>query len=139
MQNRGVIELVVTDLDGTLWVADGTVPRSTKRAIDELERRGVVLLAATARRTWSALHYMRRARLDLPAVMLNGAIGRDSRGGDIFHQRTFDPTDAMEVLDVFERSAVTPCVNFESDKWDVVSGTACRARVRPTRIGRVLS
>lgn len=122
MQNGGVVELVVTDLDGTLWNRDGEVPQSTRDAIRELERRGVPLLVATARRSWSAAFYLERAQLDLPALLLNGALGRDCQGGDIFHQRIFEPRGAMEVLDVFDRSGVNPCVNFESEKWDVVSG-----------------
>ena len=41
-----------------------------------------------------------------------------------FHRCTFDPTDAAAVLDVFTRHGVTPCANFESRQWDVVSGPA---------------
>jgi hydroxymethylpyrimidine pyrophosphatase-like HAD family hydrolase len=119
-----VIRLVVTDLDGTLWLGDGVVPWSTREAIGELERWGVPLLAATARRSWSAASYFRRAELDLPAVLLNGALGRDKGGGPIFHQHTFDPAAAVSALAVFTRHGVSPSANFESLKWDVVSGPA---------------
>jgi hydroxymethylpyrimidine pyrophosphatase-like HAD family hydrolase len=117
-----MIRLVVTDLDGTLWAEAGLLPESTREAMRELDRRGIPLLVATARRSWSAAHYLRQAAVDLPAVLLNGALGRDSGNGSIFHQRTFDPVDALAILDVFERCGVAPCVNFESTEWDVVSG-----------------
>jgi hypothetical protein len=117
-----MIRLVVTDLDGTLWLGDGAVSETTREAIRELERRGIPLLAATARRSWSAAHYLRQADLDLPAVLLNGALGRDKGGGPTFHQCVFDPVDALAVLDVFERHGVTPGANFETQEWDVVSG-----------------
>src|ERR1019366_6376077 len=71
---------------------------------------------------WSAAHYLRRAELDLPALVLNGALGRDNGAGDIFHRRAFDPADARRVLEVFERQGVNPCVNFECERWDLVSG-----------------
>jgi hydroxymethylpyrimidine pyrophosphatase-like HAD family hydrolase len=118
-----MIRLVVTDLDGTLWL-EGTVSEPTKAAIRELARRDVPLLAATARRSWSAARYLRQADLDLPAVLLNGALGRDKGGTPTFHQRTFEPDDALAVLDIFERHGVTPGANFESTEWDVVSGPA---------------
>jgi hydroxymethylpyrimidine pyrophosphatase-like HAD family hydrolase len=47
------IELVVTDLDGTLWdTAEQLHPR-TASAIADLSRRGVHLLVATGRRVTS--------------------------------------------------------------------------------------
>jgi hydroxymethylpyrimidine pyrophosphatase-like HAD family hydrolase len=118
-----MIRLVVTDLDGTLWL-EGAVSKPTREAIRELERRDIPLLAASARRSRSAANYLRRAGLDLPAVLLNGALGRDKGGEPTFHQRTFDPDDALAVLDIFERHGVTPGANFESKEWDVVSGPA---------------
>ena len=110
-------------------------PRPRGQAIRELERREIPLLAATARRSWSAAHYLRQADLDLPAVLLNGALGRDKGGEPIFHQCTFEPDDALAVLDIFERHGVTPGANFESREWDVVSGRL-RARASPTSCGR---
>src|ERR1700722_18866125 len=108
VQDGEMIRLVVTDLDGTLWLGDGAVAETTREAIRELDRRQIPLLAATARRSWSAAHYLRKARLDLPVVLLNGALGRDKGGEPIFHQCTFDPADALAALDVFERHGVTP-------------------------------
>jgi len=119
-----MIRLVVTDLDGTLWLGEGAVSEPTRAAIRELARREIPLLAATARRSWSAAHYLRQADLDLPVVLLNGALGRDKGGEPIFHQCAFDPADALAALDVFERHGVTPGANFESREWDVVSGPA---------------
>ncbi len=121
MQDTAVIRLVVTDLDGTLW-RNAVVPQPTRQAISELERRDIPLLAATARRSWSVADYLRQAELDLPAVMLNGALGRDKGGEPTFHQCTFDPGEAAAALDVFTRHGVTPCASFESREWDVVSG-----------------
>ncbi len=117
-----MIRLVVTDLDGTLWLGDGAVAETTREAIGELERRRIPLLAATARRSWSAAHSLRQAELDLPVVLLNGALGRDKSGGPTFHRCAFYPVDALEVLDVFERHGVMPGANFETREWDVVSG-----------------
>jgi Cof subfamily protein (haloacid dehalogenase superfamily) len=122
VQDTTVIRLVVTDLDGTLWTGDGVVPKSTREAMAELEHREIPLLAASARRSWSAAHFFSQAGIDLPAVLLNGALGRDKGGEPIFHQRSFDPAHVEGALDVFTRHGVTPCASMETKEWDVVSG-----------------
>jgi hydroxymethylpyrimidine pyrophosphatase-like HAD family hydrolase len=47
------IDLIVTDLDGTLWHTDDHVDPKVVAALEELERRGMPLLVATGRRTAS--------------------------------------------------------------------------------------
>ena len=42
-----MIRLVATDLDGTLWDATVQVRGDVRFAIEELARRGVIVLAAT--------------------------------------------------------------------------------------------
>ena len=78
MQDRDMIGLVVTDLDGTLWLGDGTVVSSRPgRQSEKLERSESRFSpqppADHGRRRTSS----RRAELDLPVVLLNGALGRD--------------------------------------------------------------
>ena len=63
------ISLVVTDLHGTLWDRDGRVHDLTRAALHELDRRGLPVLAATARRPASARRVMQMNGLTLPAVL----------------------------------------------------------------------
>jgi hydroxymethylpyrimidine pyrophosphatase-like HAD family hydrolase len=72
-----VIRLVATDLDGTLWGADLTIPVQQSQAIGELARRGVAVLAATSRRARVVRPCLERAGVWLPAVLL----GRGGRRG----------------------------------------------------------
>lgn len=105
----GPIELVVTDLDGTLWgVAHAVHPR-TRHAIDELARRDVGLLAATARRPGGARRLLAANDLRLPAVLLDGALARDTDWTTI-HADWFDSTTAAAVLDTFCTHGLEPCV-----------------------------
>lgn len=72
-----IIEAVVTDLDGTIVRADGTITDETLRAAKELSARGIPLVAATARtpagiRALQPLH-----GLVALAVCCTGAIGFD--------------------------------------------------------------
>jgi HAD superfamily hydrolase (TIGR01484 family) len=118
------IDLVVTDLDGTLWVSSTDValhPRTTA-ALAELERREVELLVATGRRLASAKAALAQHGLAPPAVLLNGAMTVDLATGERLHRRAFRPDDAVAVLRHFLESGVSPCVYVEHDEVDVFVG-----------------
>ena len=101
------IEIVVTDLDGTLWTSEGLVPLATRDALLELDRRGIPLLAATGRRLRSARMALVRAGLaHVPCVGLNGALAADN--GQVFHSATFPVDDARAVYDIFVAGGITP-------------------------------
>jgi len=115
-----VIRLVATDLDGTLWGADLTVPVQHSHAIGELACRGVAVLAATSRRARVVRPCLERAGLWLPAVLLDGAVGVDFRTGARFHQAIFAPHDAAAALEAFRSSGLEPCVYVDDPDVDVV-------------------
>ena len=101
------IEIVVTDLDGTLWAREGEVTSETRATLVELERRGVPVIAATGRRLRSARLALVRAGLShLPCVGLNGALAVDA--GDVFHSATFTAGDARTVFDHFVAGGIVP-------------------------------
>lgn len=104
------IELVVTDLDGTLWHTDDEVHPDTLGALDALRRRGVPLLVATGRRIGSTRRPLARIGWRPPAVVLNGAIGLDLATGGRFHQWSFTPEAAAATLAVFQDVGVDPVV-----------------------------
>jgi hydroxymethylpyrimidine pyrophosphatase-like HAD family hydrolase len=116
------IELVVTDLDRTLW-AEERIHDRTLAALAELEIRGVPLLVATGRRHRSARAGLVRAGLHLPAVVLDGAMGRD-RDGRAFHDATFHAADAEGVLEAFLNAGLEPAVYVDRAGVEVVVGDA---------------
>lgn len=118
----GRVELVVTDLDGTLWGADERVHDRTLRALQRLEARRMPVLVATGRRRRSALATLARAGLELPAVVLDGALGCEPRTGRVFHRAAFDPARALRVLDAFGDAGLSPCVYVDRPGTEVVAG-----------------
>jgi hydroxymethylpyrimidine pyrophosphatase-like HAD family hydrolase len=118
------VELVVTDLDGTLWYSSTEValhPRTTA-ALGELERRGVGLLVATGRRLASTRDALAKHDLAPPSVVLNGAMTVDLATGERIHRQAFRPDDAADVLRHFLDAGVSPCVYVEHDEVDVFVG-----------------
>ena len=116
------IDLIVTDLDGTLWDADERIHVRTLDALRELDRRGTPLLVATGRRPRSAAQGLAREGLQPPAVLLDGAVGHHLASGERFHRAPFARSAAAEVLAAFERCGISPCLYVDRAAADVVVG-----------------
>jgi hydroxymethylpyrimidine pyrophosphatase-like HAD family hydrolase len=121
-----LIELVVTDLDGTLWAygSEGAPHADTLAAWAELERRGVPVLVATGRRVTTTREPLAALGLAPPAVVLNGALALHLDTGECFHRRHYDAATAPQVLAAFRAAGLDPCVYVEHAEFDVyVSAT----------------
>lgn len=108
------VELVVTDLDGTLWGLDRVVHPRALAALDELTRRGIAVAAATARRSGPVRRLLAGNGISVPAVLLDGALVRD-RSWTRVHAEAFAPTTAAAILEVFRRHDVEPCIGVLAD------------------------
>jgi hydroxymethylpyrimidine pyrophosphatase-like HAD family hydrolase len=116
------IGLIVTDLDGSFWDAQGRAHPDTLGALRTVRAVGIPVLAATARRPASALATMEDNGVLLPCVLFDGSLGRDFTDGVTFHRRVFDPETAASVLEAFIASGVEPSLNIEHDCDDFVIG-----------------
>jgi hydroxymethylpyrimidine pyrophosphatase-like HAD family hydrolase len=116
------IDLIVTDLDGTLWDDRGEMHPDTVGAMTHLSSLGVPVLAATARRPASALATMQENGVVLPAVLFDGSLGRDFIDGTTFHHRVFDVPSARGVLDACMAGGLEPSLNIDHPSHDFVIG-----------------
>lgn len=110
MTGRGAIDLVVTDLDGTVWDGERQTHPTTVSAWRELERRDIPVLVATGRRLGSTVSSLAELGLAPPVVCLNGALGVDLADGSRFHRATIAAPDAVTILAAFRASGLQPCV-----------------------------
>ncbi|HEV3399584.1 MAG TPA: HAD family hydrolase, partial [Actinomycetes bacterium] len=121
-RGNGAVQLVVTDLDGTLSDAAERIHPASVRAIRELEAGGVPVLVATGRRLRMACAVLEAGGLTGPAVVLDGALGLDLRDGRVFHQVAFPPEAAAQVLEAFDAAGLSPCVYVDREGVDLVVG-----------------
>jgi HAD superfamily hydrolase (TIGR01484 family) len=147
----GTIELVVTDLDGTLWAygSEGVPHERTLAAWAELDRRGVPVLVATGRRATTAREPLATYGLAPPAVVLNGALALDLATGKCFHRHQYDVDAALGVLAAFQSAGLEPCVYVEHDDFDVYIGerpstsrqhlTALGSRARTANLDEIVA
>jgi len=120
VDNRGVIRLVATDLDGTFWDRDLVIPQAHVDAVEELTHNGVTVLAATSRRPRVVRRQLVQAGLTLPAVLIDGALGVDFRSDERFHQSCFHPDVAIFTLATFRSHGLEPCLYVEDPENDIV-------------------
>jgi hydroxymethylpyrimidine pyrophosphatase-like HAD family hydrolase len=117
------VDLVVTDLDGTLWFGHEETHPATVAAWRELDRRGIPVLVATGRRVTSTRDPLARLGFAPPAVVMNGALALDLRSGARFHRQQYANGDAERVLKAFRGSGIEPCVYVDHPDVDVFVGS----------------
>ena len=121
----GRIDLVVTDLDGTLWDRSNVVHPLTVRAVRRLQDAGVRVLAASGRRPASIKKVLGANDLTMAAVCLDGALGRDFDTNEDFHRSGFVPELALDILERFLSAGIEPVVNIAArDDRDCVLGSS---------------
>jgi hydroxymethylpyrimidine pyrophosphatase-like HAD family hydrolase len=121
-RGNGAVQLVVTDLDGTLSDAAERIHPASVRAVRALEAAGVPVLVATGRRLRMACAVLEAGGLTGPAVVLDGALGLDLRDGRVFHQVAFPAGAARQVLEAFAAAGLSPCVYVDRPDVDLVVG-----------------
>ncbi|PYZ95316.1 hydrolase [Salipaludibacillus keqinensis] len=89
------MEMIATDMDGTLLNDGRSVSEENIKAIEEAQRAGINVIVATGRDYTEAVTPLKEAGLKLPLICVNGAdIRRED--GQIIHQQTLN-------LDVFKQ------------------------------------
>jgi hypothetical protein len=116
------VDLVVTDLDGTLWFGHEETHPATLTAWRELERRRIPVLVATGRRVASTRGPLAHLGFAPPAVMMNGALAIDLRTDERFHRHQYTTEDAIRILAAFRAVGLEPCVYVDHPGVDVFVG-----------------
>lgn len=89
------MKLIAIDLDGTLLADDGTISMENVRSIREVQDKGHIVSIATGRSLHDTKEIIRRAKLDCPIIVGNGA--RSFHHGIDLHQLYLE-TDVVKEL-----------------------------------------
>jgi len=117
-------DLVVTDLDGTLWHLENEIHPTALAALRQVVASSTPLLVATGRRRGATLRPLGPLGVLPPAVVLNGAIGVDLATQKRFHAEPFIPDHAVAVLTAFRDVGLDPCLYVEEPDCEVVVSAA---------------
>src|SRR4029453_14386178 len=121
-RGNGAVQLVVTDLDGTLSDAAERIHPASVQPGRQVGAAGVPVWVAPGRRLRMACAGLEAGGLTGPAVVLDGALGLDLRDGRVFHQVAFPPGAARQVLEAFAAAGLSPCVYVDRPEVDLVVG-----------------
>src|SRR5690625_2027802 len=91
------MQLVATDMDGTLLNANHEISKRNKQTIQNLQERGIEVIAATGRNFPEAMAPVKQAGLSLPAICINGAEVRNEKG-DIIATTHLLPEDIDQAM-----------------------------------------
>ncbi|HEU5421348.1 MAG TPA: HAD family hydrolase [Streptosporangiaceae bacterium] len=95
-----LIRAVVTDIDGTIARADGSVSAATVRAGRERAARGIPLIAATARTPAGLAALEPVMPAFTAAVCCNGSLGLDMQAGQTLWQESLGAAASTRIISV---------------------------------------
>lgn len=117
------VEALITDLDGTFWAPDMSIHPNSLDVVAHLDSYEVPFVVATGRRAQGALRGLTPAGLDdRPAILMNGALARDSVRGESFLVDAIATEHALAVVEIFERFGLEPIVYVDHPESDMVIG-----------------
>lgn len=128
------MKAVVTDLDGTIVRADGTVSAATLAAARELRAAGVALFLATARTPSWVQARPALAAVATAAVCCGGSIVWDAASGTIPWRRTVAPDAVARVVaEVVRRFPGVGFASYDGERWTVTDAYVSSGLRRPGR------
>lgn len=92
------IKLLALDIDGTLLNRKSVVTPRVREALDEAQRRGVLIALVTGRRFSSARPIVQELELSIPLVSHNGALTKNITTLETIQYHPFASTTAREVI-----------------------------------------
>ncbi|GGX43440.1 HAD-IIB family hydrolase [Saccharospirillum salsuginis] len=104
-------ELLVFDLDGTLIDADERISDVTRRALHELDQRGIAWTVATGRMPHGAREALPELRFRHPQAYKNGVLIWDLNENARINAQAMDPVELLEVCRRLDAHGINPWLN----------------------------
>ncbi|WP_165491703.1 HAD family hydrolase [Egibacter rhizosphaerae] len=144
------MQVVATDLDGTLLRSDGAVSARTRAALHAVQREGRWVVLATGR----PIRFVHRLAADLggqgPVICANGAVVYDAARDRVVEERALRPTTTREVIAALRAQEPDLAFAWETTRefrcepgfaalaeWPVPDGAVLDESVRDTHDGVV--
>lgn len=102
--------LYISDLDGTLLNRNSTVSPHSIEKINYLLQKGMLFTIATARTPATVVPLLEQLQIDIPAVLMNGAVLYDIRRKLYIRTNGFTDNSALRYIDLLEKRGLGPFV-----------------------------
>lgn len=112
--------LYISDLDGTLLNRNSTVSPHSIEKINYLLQKGMLFTIATARTPATVVPLLEQLQIDIPAVLMNGAVLYDIRRKLYIRTNGFTDNSALRYIDLLEkRGLITFVYRIDNNKLKV--------------------
>lgn len=117
------VDALITDLDGTFWSPTMEIHPASMLVVDALDDHGAPFVIATGRRAQGALKGLQPVGLhSRPAILMNGALARDSLAGESFLVDGISAADVASVLAAFRSGNLEPVAYVDHPTTDMLIG-----------------
>lgn len=123
----GRIELVATDLDGTLLTADGHVSQRTRSALARLDARGIALALVSGRPPRFVRRLAQELGIGCYAICCNGALVYDRTHHEALHHHTLPSDVAQQLVNDLQREL--PEAGFAVERGELFGWDATYAAI----------
>lgn len=100
------IELIVSDVDGTLLSDDGIIGEKTKNLIRELKKKGVMFSFASGRLHSALLNLAEELSIKVPIISLDGSIIKSVTNNEYVHQSFLKKKHVKKAVELSEQFLV---------------------------------
>lgn len=110
-------QAVFTDVDGTLLTSDHQMTELTRKAIDNLQKKGIPFVIVSGRLPSGIYSFMREYGISCPIISYSGSLALDEQG-EVLYQRGMTRQSAGEIIDYIEEQEFDLTWNLYSrDNW----------------------
>ena len=101
-------QLLVTDLDGTLWFNGELCHQKSLKAFEQIQNNGVTILIATGRRFRIVADTFAKFGWRVPCLLLNGSLCYDFAIQKRLFSVGFSHKESIEILKIFDKYGLSP-------------------------------
>lgn len=104
--------LYISDLDGTLLNEQSAISRYTAQALNSLIDNGMLFTIATARTPATVVKLMEKVNLQLPAILMTGALVYDLARNKYLSVSSFDPATSTRIINCTSSCGISPMIYY---------------------------
>lgn len=97
-----MIEMIITDMDGTLLNSKKEISEENKKAVLKAHEKGIHFVLATGRMYSSARIFARQLDIKTPIISCNGALIRDYKTNETFFEKTLPHATILEIMTLLD-------------------------------------
>lgn len=112
----GVMDLYISDLDGTLLNSEGKLSQFTIESINSLIDQGLKFTIATARGIDSVREILKPLNIELPVILNNGLFIYDLKKNKVEKSHWIEKITALEVYNILLDYGIEPIVRVKENK-----------------------